>query len=149
MGYGDFSPELCEQLHKVRKTIASRIAWKANGPNVLFFQAKVLTPDGTALDLSGYWNKAPRHGHTRWGFTLSFYGHCVRSYDMAQSHKNPGESGRIKGPHKHKYSSSRIPRYAYKPDPAICDDNPNKALLDFLDEENIEAPHNYQFFMFP
>jgi hypothetical protein len=150
MGFGDFSPELCEQLFRIRKTVASRITWRqGTSPLVFIFQATVLAPDGTGLDLSGYWNKNLHHRRTRWGFSLSYCGHCVRSYDMAISHKNPGEAGRIKGPHKHKFSSSKIPRFAYKPDPAISDDNANRALMDFLEEANVEFPTDYQYFMFP
>jgi len=47
------------------------------------------------------------------------------------------------------FSSSRIDRYAYKPDPPITEDDPNQALLDFLKEENIELRSDYQTFMFP
>ena len=150
MGFGDFSPELCEQLFHIRKIVASRISWKqGESPLVFIFQASVLTPDGAGLDLSGYWSKNLRHNRTRWGFSLRYCGHCIRSYDMASSHKNPGESGRIIGPHKHRYSSSRIPRFAYKPDPPIDEDNTNRALMDFLEEANVELPSNYQYFMFP
>jgi len=75
-------------------------------------------------------------------------GHCVRSYDMARVHKNPGGKGKVYGPHKHMFSSSRIDRFAYKPDPPISEDDPNQALLDFLREENIELRTDYQTFMF-
>jgi hypothetical protein len=68
---------------------------------------------------------------------------------MAQQHKNPGMKGRVKGPHKHKFSSSKIDRFAYKPDPPISEENPNQALMDFLEEANITPPPNYQHFMFP
>jgi hypothetical protein len=68
---------------------------------------------------------------------------------MAKVHRNPSGGGKVKGPHKHKYSSSKIERYAYKPDPPISEDNPNEALMDFLQEANIELPAHYQNFMFP
>ncbi len=147
MAYGEFSPELCEQLHAVSKYVASRIAWKSDAQGALKFQAKVLTPDGKGLDLIGYWYK--KNNEPRWGFSLTFSGYCVRSYDMAKRHKNPGGGGTIKGPHKHKYSSSKIDRYAFKPEPQISESNPNQALMDFLQEENIQPPTNYQHFMFP
>jgi hypothetical protein len=150
MGFGDFSPELCEQLFSVRKIVASNISWKqGESPLVFLFQAKVLAPDGAGLDLTGYWNRHVKHNRTRWGFSLKYFGHCVRSYDMASYHKNPGEAGKIRGPHKHKYSSSRIPRYAYKPNPPICEVDANKSLMDFLEEANTELPRRYQYFMFP
>ena len=54
----------------------------------------------------------------------------------------------MKGPHKHKYSSSRIPRLAYTPEMPISTENANQALLDFLKECNIELRTEYQDFMF-
>jgi len=68
---------------------------------------------------------------------------------MARYHKNPGQHGKIRGPHKHKFSSSKIERYAYKPDPPISEREPNEALMDFLKEANVELPNNYQYFIFP
>jgi len=149
MATSDFSPELCEQLFKVPKYLASRIVWKQIGSLKCLFLAKVLTEDGMGLDLSGYWVKNGRHNHSTWGFSLTYFGDCVRSYDMAVYHKNPGGGGKIRGPHKHKFSSSKIDRFAYKPDPPISEDNPNAALLDFLTEANIDLRGEYQHFMFP
>jgi hypothetical protein len=74
-------------------------------------------------------------------------GHIIRSYDMAAKHKNPG-NGRIRGPHKHRFQSSKVPRFAYKPDPPISEEDPNRALMDFLAESNIEAPVGYQWEIF-
>jgi hypothetical protein len=75
-------------------------------------------------------------------------GHCVRAYDMATKHKNPG-GGWIKGPDKHKFSSSKIARYAYTPNPPISEANPNQALMDFLKESNITLRSGtYQDFIF-
>lgn len=147
MASGDFSPELCEQLFAIQKTVASRINWKTDPSGVVKFQAQVLTADGKGLDLVGYWSR--KNDVTKWGFNLTYNGYCVRSYDMSSEHKNPGMAGRVKGPHKHKYSSSKIDRLAYKPDPPISEDNPNRALMDFLAEANIVLPPNYQSFMFP
>jgi hypothetical protein len=149
MASGEFTASLCEQLHAAPKYVASRIRWRAGtGEGVFIFQAKVLTEDGTGLDLSGYYDKVGRHDRTRWGFSLKYMGHCVRTYDMAAKHKNPGE-GWIKGPHKHKFSSSKIERYAYKPDPPISEADPNQALMDFLKESNITLRSGaYQDFMF-
>jgi hypothetical protein len=148
MASGEFSATLCEQLHVARKYSASRIRWRSgSGEAVYIFQAKVLTEDGTGLDLTGYWQKNGKHNCTRWGFSLRYMGHCVRSYDMATKHKNPGE-GWIRGPHKHKFSSSKIERYAYKPDPPISETDANQALIDFLKESNIELRNGYQDFMF-
>jgi hypothetical protein len=150
MASGEFTAALCEQLYAAPKYVASKIRWRpGSGEGVLIFQAKVLTQDGTGLDLSGYWKKVGRHNRTRWGFSLKHLGHCIRTYDMADSHKNPGETGRIKGPHKHRFSSSKIERYAYKPDPPISESDPNEALMDFLKEGNIELRSgDYQDFMF-
>jgi len=148
MASGEFSPELCEQLFKVPKTVASRITWRPDAFGIFKFQAKVLTADGKGLDLVGYCYKKSG-GEQKWGFTLTYSGNCVRSYDMSKSHKNPGETGRVKGPHKHKYSSSKIERYAYKPEPPISEDDPNQSLMDFLAEANMAPPTNYQSFMFP
>lgn len=149
MASGDFTYELSEQLHSAPKYVASRIVWKrGNGQDVFIFLATVLTEDGEGLDLSGYWQRVGRHNRTCWGFSLKYMGHCVRSYDMAKVHKNPG-AGKVRGPHKHMFSSSRIDRYAYKPDPPICENDPNQALLDFLREGNIELRSDYQTFMFP
>jgi hypothetical protein len=147
MATGDFSPELCEQLFSVPKTVASKINWKPDASGVFKFQAQVLTADGKGLHLIGYWSS--KNSVTKWGFSLTFNGYCVRSYDMASEHKNPGMAGRIKGPHKHRYSSSKIDRLAYKPDPPISENNANEALMDFLTEAHIELPTNYQNFMFP
>jgi hypothetical protein len=144
MASGDFTPELCEQLFAVPKYTASRIVWKANGPDVLIFVATVLTEDGIGLELSGHLRRNGRYG-IRWGFSLKYLGHTIRSYDMARYHKNPGGSGRVRGPHKHKFSSSKIERYAYRPDPPIAEDNPNDALMDFLKEANIELRSEYQY----
>jgi hypothetical protein len=147
MASGEFSPELCEQLFAVPKTVVSRINWKSDGSDVFKFQAQVLTADGNGLILVGYWKR--KNNQPKWGFSLTYNGHCVRSYDMSPEHKNPGLAGRIKGPHKHKYSSSKIERLAYKPEPPISENNPNQALMDFLEEANIRPPANYQNFMFP
>lgn len=148
MAFGEFSPELCEQLFAVPKTLASRIEWKrGQGKDVLIFQAKVLTPDGLGLDLAGHWKKNGRHNRTYWGFNLTYLGYCIRSYDMAIYHRNPGQ--KIRGPHKHKYSSSLIDRFAYKPDPPLSEDDANETLLDFLKEANIALPHDYQYMIFP
>jgi hypothetical protein len=106
MASGEFSAELCEQLFAVPKTVASRIAWRQDGSGVFKFQAKVLTPDGKGLDLVGYWYK--KSSDRRWGFALTYSGYCVRSYDMSKGHRNPGGAGKVKGPHKHKYSSSKL-----------------------------------------
>lgn len=150
MASGEFTQGLCDQLYAAPKSVVSRIRWRpGNGQDVLIFQAQVLTADGLGLDLSGYWKKIGRHNRTRWGFSLHYMGHCVRSWDMALKHLNAGE-GWILGPHKHKFSSSKIARYAYSPDPPICDTDPNQSLIDFLKEGNIELPPNtYQDFMFP
>src|SRR5882762_4818931 len=144
----DFSPELCEQLFEAPKYLASRISWKQVGDFKFIFRAKVLTEDGVGLDLVGNWVKNGRHGRTTWGFNLTYFGNCVRTYDMAKIHKNPG-GGKIRGPHKHKFSSSKIDRLAYKPNPSISEDNPNAALLEFLAEANIALRVEYQHFMFP
>lgn len=150
MAAGEFTPQLCEQLHALPKYVPSRLSWKPGDANgVYVFQATALLQDGTGLDLSGYWKRIERLNRTRWGFALRYLGHCVRSYDMAESHKNPGEHGRIKGPHKHRFSSSKIDRYAYKPNPPISEDDPNRALMDFLAESNIELRVTYQNFLFP
>jgi hypothetical protein len=150
MGSADFSPELCEQPHAVPKKLASRISWqRGDGRNSLIFKATVLAPDGIALELTGHWQKNGRHNRTCWGFSLVYLGHCVRSFDMAKYHRNPGGNGKIRGPHKHKYSSSKISRLAYSPNPPICDTDPNRSLLDFLQEANIDQPINYQYFLFP
>jgi hypothetical protein len=150
MASGEFSTELCEQLFAIHKYVASKINWRRGpGTSVFIFRAKILAPDGTGLDLTGHWQKNGRHDRTCWGFSLTYRGHCVRSFDMALYHRNPGGGGKIKGPHKHRFSSSKIARLAYKPDPSISDTDPNQSLMDFLTEANIELPHDYQFFMFP
>jgi hypothetical protein len=148
VAFADFTPELCEELFNAPKYTASRIAWKQTTPNKYVFRASVLTEDGQGLDLVGVWQRSDRHGRTRWGFHLSYRGCCVRTYDMAQYHKNPGGLGKVHGPHKHKFSSSRISRFAYKPDPPISEDNPNRALMDFLAEANIELRGEYQDMLF-
>jgi len=148
MASSEFNATLCEQLFLAPKYVASRIRWRSgNGDDVFIFQAKVLTEDGTGLDLTGYWKKVGRHGYTRWGFSLKYMGHCVRSYDMASKHKNPGE-GWVRGPHKHKFSSSKIERFAYKPDPPLSETDANQSLMDFLKEGNIDLRTEYQDFMF-
>ena len=146
MAFGDFSEYLCEQLFTTPKYVASRIVWAAYGDGFRF-RAKVLTEDGIGLDLIGYWGLVG--GERKWGFNLSYFGNCVRSYDMAKVHKNPGGGGKVYGPHKHKFSSSKIDRKAYKPDPPISESDANTALLDFLTEANIDLKYEYQFFMFP
>jgi hypothetical protein len=143
-----FTAERCEQLFQVAKTVVTRINWKAQNDNTLTFHAKVATLDGVGLDLRGVWQRVGRHGETRWGFFLLYKGHCVRQYDMAKKHHNPG-IGWVRGQHKHRYSSSRIPRFAYKPDPPISDTELNQSLMDFLTEANIAIPANFQYVMFP
>jgi hypothetical protein len=145
-----FSQEECEKLFQVPKFVLSQLEWKiGEGKDIFIFRAKVLTSDGAGLDLTGYWQKNGRHNRTCWGFSLYYLGHCVRSYDMAKTHKNPGGGGRVRGPHKHKYSSSKIDRFAYKPDPALSETDANQGLLDFLAEANIQLRQPYQSFMFP
>ncbi len=145
-----FSAEECEKLFKVSKFVLSHLEWKrGEAKDVFIFRAKVLTSDGAGLDLAGYWQKNGRHNRTCWGFSLKYLGNCVRSYDMGKVHRNPGGAGRVHGPHKHKYSSSKIERFAYKPDPPISELDANQSLLDFLTEANISLRHPYQTFMFP
>jgi hypothetical protein len=143
-----FTTEECERLFTIPKTVATKIAWKGVNQDTLIFHAKVVTSDGLGLDLHGHWQRIGRHGLTRWGFALTYHGNCVRQYDMARKHHNPG-SGWVKGQHKHRYSSSRIPRFAYKPDPPISDTELNQSLIDFLVEANIAIPANFQYVMFP
>lgn len=109
----------------------------------------MLTEDGAVLDLNGHWSQNSYHGHKRWGFSLRYLGHCIRSWDMATKHKNPDGGKRIRGPHKHKFDSSKIPRLAYKPEPPLSDKDPNQSLMDFLAESNIKPPDEYQNVMFP
>jgi hypothetical protein len=54
--YG-FTPEECERLFKIAKTVATRISWKHQDANTLLFHAKVVTVDGVGLDLQGHWQK--------------------------------------------------------------------------------------------
>lgn len=143
-----FTPEMCEYLFLTPKYVASKILWKPDGPMVKF-RAQVLTvSDGLGLDFIGYWGHNPRYDRANWGFNLSYRRNLIRQYDMAKEHKNPEGAGRIKGPHKHKFSLSVIPRYAYKPDPPICETDPNQSLMDFLTEANIRIPEDYQNYMF-
>jgi hypothetical protein len=140
---------MCEAIFAVPKYVASKLEWRPEGDRTVKFRAQVLSVDNsTALDLIGYWGFNPRYSRKIWGFNLSYRKHCIRQYDMAAKHKNFGEVGSIRGPHKHRFSSSRIPRYAYKPNPPISESNPNQALMDFLDEANVRRPEDYQSFMF-
>jgi hypothetical protein len=82
----------------VAKTVITRIVWKEVDRNTLRFHAKVVTADNIGLDLHGHYQKIGRHGVTRWGFSLTYRGNCVRQYDMALKHRNPG-GGKVKGPH--------------------------------------------------
>lgn len=148
MSTEEFTEELCEELFLARKYVASQIVWRAKGDYRCAFKATVLTQDGRGLDLYGFWCRNGRYGRTTWGFNLSYNGRCIRSYDMGKKHKNPGGS-KVHGPHKHRFSSSKIDRLAYKPNPPISEENPNAALLDFLKEANIDAPTDYQHFLFP
>ena len=133
-----YSAELCEKLHSAPKHVVSTIRWEPIEGGARIFQATVLTDDELTLDLIGYWEPATRFSKPHWGFALRYQGHVVRTYDMAKSHKNPGEPGRVKGPHKHKFISSKIDRYAYTPDPPISTVDPHEALADFLTECNID-----------
>jgi hypothetical protein len=145
----EFTVELCEALFHAPKTVVSNIEWRASGPETFLFAAKVLCPkEGVVLDLNGYWchNRFRKERH--WGFSLKLGGYCIRSYDMAKRHKNP-QNGVVHGPHKHKFKSSKILRFAYKPDPAINDTDPNRSLMDFLTEASVELPTNYQALIFP
>ena len=148
MGNSIFTPELCEALFQAPKAMASAIAWRASNPSTFLFQAKVLVNDGTVLDLAGYWCHNSYHQHRRWGFSLMIGGFCIRSYDMSRRHKNPA-NGTVRGPHKHRFQSSKILRFAYKPEPPIHATDPNQALMDFLREANIALPDDYQNVMFP
>ena len=111
------------------------------------FSSQVATTEGRGLDLKGCWQRVGRHGDTRWGFSLSYHGNCIRSFDMARKHNKSGGKW-VRGPHKHKFSTSRIPRFAYKPDPPISVVEPNQSLIDFLVEANIAIPQNFQYIMF-
>jgi hypothetical protein len=148
MAYGEFSEELCEQIHSAPKYTASRVSWKPVTADKYILRVQVLTEDGQGLELTGYWTRNGRHNRSHWGFHLGFKGNCIRSYDMAKYHKNPGGRGKVVGPHKHRFCSSKIERLAYKPDPEISEENPNKALLDFLKEGNIELRSEYQHQLF-
>jgi len=144
-----FTAEACEALYAVPKTIVSQIAWRATDARTFRFVAKVQTSDGDVLDLHGHWSQNEFHGHKRWGFSLRYFGHCIRSWDMATKHKNPNGGKWVRGPHKHKFDSTKVPRFAYKPDPPLSDSDPNQSLMDFLTESNIQLPSDYQIVMFP
>ena len=144
----EFTEQHCEYLYKAEKTIVTKLRWKPENENTLCFQAKVVTSDGRGLDLHGHWQRIGRHSMTRWGFWLTYHGHCVRQFDMARKHKNAG-AGWVRGNHKHKYSSSLLPRFAYNPAPPISETDLNQSLIDFLTEANIAVPSNYQYVMFP
>jgi hypothetical protein len=145
----EFTVEICEALYACPKRLASKLIWQPNKGDGFIVQGTAIADDGTMFDLCGYWSSLKSHKRTRWGFSLRYYGYVIRSYDMARTHKNPGEAGRIKGPHKHRFKSAKIPRYAYKPDPPISDEDPNQSLMDFLAEANIALPKDYQNLMFP
>jgi hypothetical protein len=143
-----FSEEMCEAIHSVPKYVGSKIEWKSDGPS-LKFRAQVFTVDGKyALELVGCYGHNPRYGRITWGFSLTFRRHVIRSYDMARKHKNIGHPGWVRGPHKHRFANSRIPRFAYKPNPPITETDCNDALIDFLKESNIEVPKDYQRHIF-
>jgi hypothetical protein len=144
----EFTAAICEALYAAPKSLASRIVWRQKDSRTFLFQAKVLAEEGIVLDLSGYWCHDAFHGCKHWGFSLRYLGHCIRSWDMAKKHKNPN-SGWVRGPHKHKFDSTKAPRFAYKPNPPVSDTDPNQALLDFLLESHIEPPEDYQNVMFP
>jgi len=144
-----FGGDDCERLFQAPKFVASRIRWKQRDDDTCLFQAKVLTSDGIGLDLFGYWHQDQKYHRVRWGFSLRYRGFIVRSWDMASKHRNPAHGGKIKGPHKHRFSSSRIPRLAYSPNPPLSLANPNDTLMDFLKEANISLPTDYTDFMFP
>ena len=147
----EFTQEICELLYRTPKYVASQINWEPRTPDVFIFRAKVLTDDGIGLDLTGHWKRNGRFGRTLWGFDLRYRRRIVRGYDMAAKHKNPGGGGHIRGPHKHRFSSSKIDRFAYLPQPPISTADANQALLDFLKECNIRfrTGDRYQAFMFP
>jgi hypothetical protein len=149
MSTREFTVDICEALYTCPKRIVSKLQWVATRNNTFMVQAQVMTEEGDILDLAGHWCLRSFDSRRRWGFSLRYYGHVVRSFDMAKSHKNPGEPGRVKGPHKHRFKSSKIPRYAYKPNPPISDTEPNQSLMDFLAEANISPPTDYQNLMFP
>lgn len=143
-----FTAERCEALYAAPKALVSGIGWRQKDARTYLLAAKVATADGDVLDLNGYWSRNDFHGHKRWGFSLQYFGNPVRSWDMATKHKNPN-SGWIYGPHKHKFDSTKIPRFAYKPVPPLSDKDPNQSLMDFLAESNIQPPTDYQNVMFP
>jgi hypothetical protein len=148
MARTEFTAEVCEALFAAPKSLASRIAWRQRDPRTFTFQAKVLAEDGVMLDLGGYWSHNEFHRYKRWGFSLRYLGHVIRSWDMATKHKNRGGKW-VRGPHKHKFDSSKVPRFVYKPEPPLSDSDPNQSLMDFLAEANIELPTDYQNVMFP
>jgi hypothetical protein len=138
-----FTPEACEAIYALPKVVVSQIAWKQYKPCTFRFEAKVLCDNGEILDLYGHWKYEKATERRSWGFSLRYLGHVVRSYDMATKHKNPS-NGWVRGAHKHKFQSSKIPRFAYKPNPPISEANANDALMDFLEESNIQKPADYQ-----
>lgn len=149
MAQTQFTAELCEALYLAPKSVASRIVWRQHDSRTFLFEAKVLAEQGIILDLNGYWSHNLYHGRKRWGFSLKYLGHTIRSWDMSKKHRNPRGAGNIKGPHKHKFDSSKVPRLAYSPEPPLSDINPNQSLMDFLTEAHIELPSDYQNEMFP
>lgn len=147
----EFTEEMCEAIFNAPKKLASRIDWFVQNTNTFRFEAKVICEsENLILDLSGQWCHNTFLKHRRWGFALKLGGYIIRSYDMSKKHKNFGVVGqRIHGPHKHRFRTSKITRFAYKPNPAICDTDPNQSLMDFLTEASIELPKEYQSVMFP
>lgn len=144
----EFTADECEELFNVPKYVASRIAWKETNKNSYVFRAKVLTSTGKALDLFGYWKWNIKHNRAHWGFSLRHRGNLIRSFDRASYHRNAGVGGKVRGQHKHRFASSRIERFAYKPDQLLSEADAHRCLFDFLTEAHVELPKNYQFFMF-
>jgi hypothetical protein len=144
----EFTVEMCEAIFAAPKLMASGIEWRAKDSRTFIFQAKVLCDsENIVLDLTGHWCRNDFVPEIRWGFNLTLGNHCIRSYDMSKRHRNV-KSGSVRGPHKHKFHGTKIPRFAYKPSPPIDDRDCNKSLMDFLVEANITLPTEYQTVMF-
>lgn len=144
----EFTVEMCEALFAAPKTMASDIDWRVKDARTFIFQARVLCQQqNVLLDLTGYWCRNDLLASVRWGFSLTLGGHCIRSYDMSKRHRNI-KSGSVRGPHKHKFHGTKVPRYGYTPNPPIDASDCNKSLMDFLVEANITPPVKYQTVMF-
>jgi hypothetical protein len=126
-----------EAVLKEPKVIAMNLAWQAQGRAYNLAATVLGTETGYTLSLRGY---VGRRNHS---FTLLFQNTPIRKWTVHDRHRDPVSKRIFREPHKHTWDDVWEDQRVYIPTDFPVGD-PNRELLAFLKECNIELRGAYQ-----